>query len=90
MATTNDEDYYTDLMRSAVAGIHNKHGMVLDITQMSDEDGPYLVLLIKETEYTKFGVDPDVAYDVAKYIVDIHTALRNAGARVTYLVLEDS
>lgn len=88
MVASNDTDYYTDVMRQSVASVKNKHGFQLDISQMSDDEGPYLVMLIKQDEYTKFGEDEAVAREVAQYLVDVNRALRHAGARVTYLVLE--
>lgn len=85
-----DEPYYTDAMRAAVAAVPNKHGFQFVLQQMSDDEGPYLVMTFDHDEYTKFGYDNTVARDVAEYIVNVHTALRQQGARVTYLIVDSA
>lgn len=89
MATPDDE-YYTHEMMLALASVPNKHNVEVDIMEMGDDEGPYLAILIDYNTYVQYGVDEDTARSVSKYLFDIRKALQMAGARVTYLVVDNS
>lgn len=81
-----DQSYYTDEMKSFVRGIENKHNFPVDISIMSDDDGPYLVVSFPEKEYTEVSTNQPVFEEVAELLYTIRRGLQKYGARVTYLI----
>lgn len=83
--------YYTDDMMAFAQGLENKLQFKSVITQMDDDEGPYLIINFEESEYQKHYKNEDQADLVilAEYLVDLKLGLEALGARVTFNVVEE-
>lgn len=81
-----DESYYTDSMREFVAGLENGYEFKADISQMQDDEGPFLCIIFSETEVNRFRDDTDAYWAIANYLVNLRNGLMERGARVTFVV----
>lgn len=81
--------YYTDAMRDAFRECPNTLNFPLELTQMEDQAGPYLCIKFNASDYRKYGEDREMLTIVAEDLVYMKNVLTAAGARVTFVVVDD-
>jgi hypothetical protein len=75
------ESYYTDEMRRFVATLDNPDNVMVDVSIMSNIDGPYIVLYVDSKQWDGYDL---VSEGAAKYLSELRNGLIDRGARVSY------
>jgi hypothetical protein len=83
--------YYTDDMMEFARSLENSLDFPTVITQMDDENGPYLIINFVDDEYQKHYQKDDTTdlQTIAQYLVNLKYGLEALGARVTFNVVEE-